>query len=417
MTSPRRPIGRFSAKHFWLRSDVDAELDAELKFHFARTVESLVEQGWRPGDAQIEAERRFGDIASYRRELGRLGRSRVRHRRLRGILDVVRQDLTFAARGLRRAPGFSVLVIFTLALGIGANAAMFGVVDRLFLSPPRHLSQPEDLRLLFLQRMGLEGRSRARFLTYPDYQDLRSLPAVESAAAYDWPHPWTLGTGDAASKVTVQMATASFFPTLGVNPALGRFYSEAEDQPGAALTAVLSDSFWQRAFGRDPAVLGKVLHLDSARYQVIGVAPEGFTGAELRHVDIWLPLEAAGFATGEALDSRTSWWVRGVVRLATGVPLEQADVQLTAAHLAARAAHEEAGGEPYLEIQQPRLFTGPIIAARGPGKTATSRLSLWLAGVSLLVLLIACANVANLLLTRGIRASREQAVRVALGSG
>jgi predicted permease len=344
--------------------------------------------------------------------------------------DAMRQNLRTSVRGLLKSPGVSAAIIVTLALGIGANAMMFGVIDRLLLSPPQHLTQPDRLRHLYLERGGADDlRRTSRILTYPDLEDLQALPALESVGGYTaGVGSWTMGVGAEARRVRVQQAAAGFFPTLGVKPARGRFYAADEDAPGAPLTAVLGDEFWEREFGRDPAILGRVLQLNRGRYEVVGIAPAGFTGAELSAVDVWLPLRASAAAEspGDAgFDDRGMGWINAVVRLKPGVTDDAADAQLTTGYVAARRAFEAERGAAYMDRrglprvdrEAPRLFTASVIAARGPSRSRVSSIAIWLAGVSLVVLLIACANVANLLLARGIRARREITIRAALGAG
>lgn len=411
LPGPVRRVFRMSR----FRSEVDRDLDEELAFHFARSVEALSRDGMSRREAEELTRERFGDTRAYRTALMRIKRGEARMAQRSETIDSVVRTAEAALRGLRRSPGLSAAIVGVLGLGIGANAVMFGVVDRLLLSPPQHVADWQDVRHLFIERLDFTGeRKAARTLTHPDFQDLRAVGGWSSVAGYTTPESLTAGNGAEAHSVQAVLASAELFPLLGVEAARGRFFDEGEDDYGARPTAVLSNEYWERRFGAAEDVVGQSLQIGKGSYTVIGIAPPGFTGAELQPVDVWLPLEAAqGIQQGsdDWARSRNWWWLRAVARLADGATDEATTAEATAAHRAGRA--EQIAQDHYDEDAQ--IVSASIISARGPNPTAEASVSRWLAGVSAIVLLIACFNVANLLLARGIRARREVAVRLALG--
>jgi putative ABC transport system permease protein len=395
--------------------DRDAELREELKTHLDMAVADRIARGESPPEARTAARRELGNHAQIQEATRDVWGGRW--------LEHFAQDVRYALRVFRRNPAFAVVAILSLTLGIGANTALFEVVNavRLRLLP---VAEPDDLLEVRLATM--EG-ARGNFQSWHPAVTQPVWRAVQERQQAFNLFAWSRGAFNLAESGEVRPAdglwvSGEFFNVLGLRPAQGRLLTPADDRPGCAPRAVLGHAFWQRAYGGDPSVVGRTLTLRTRPVEIVGVAPAGFHGLEVgRTFDVALPIcaEAVLSLDGKGrTQAGTTWWLMMFGRLKPGWTLERAT-----AHLAAISP----------EIFRTTLPAGyPAVSVNGylamsllavPGGQGLSRLReayespLWLLlGIAGLVLVIACANLANLLLARASAREREISVRLGLGA-
>ncbi|MEP6779409.1 MAG: ABC transporter permease, partial [Gemmatimonadaceae bacterium] len=370
------------------RSDTASNVDDEIGFHFEQKVAEFVAQGMTLGEARTRAEAEFGDVESVRDSLRTIGmRVEKKHRRAEWW-EGAAQDLKYVLRTLRRSPAFTITVIVTLALGLGANAALFSVLDQLYVQTPAGVANALQMRRVY-QFMANSGRPfTRRGLSYPEIRAVREVaPAGLKFAGYRNTRT-KLGLNREGPEIGVTSVEGDYFGLAGVRPELGRFFTPDESRiEGISMLAVISDALWERQYGRDPNVIGKEIDLGTHRHIVIGVAGGKFRGTDIDVADMWVPMNSVG-----TLKGRDPAWFESQNNNGIGVLTRVPDEGVVGVFdaRATNALHT-------VRISKDTLtstFLASIIEARAGelyGKELA--ISTRLGGVAVVILLIACANV------------------------
>jgi predicted permease len=415
---------------FW-RSTVDRDVDTELRFHFEERLADLMACGMPPADARAQAEEEFGDRTLYRERLKEIDRRMEGRRRRTRWREVLAADIRYALRGMRRSPSLAFTVVVVLALGVGANATMFGLIDRLLLQAPPHISDPDRVVLLHVGRPAdswVQISQPYVFKTVmeqavPDFSGVAvATPTGVVRRTY-----YPVGRGVTAARAAGALVSNNYFSVLGVRPALGRLFTPTADTATIPeRVAVLGYGYWQRQYGGQREALGQQIELGTESFTIIGVLPPGFTGTEMRDVDVWLPVNAApGFRFARETDWKTSsnsQWLLVVARLRPGVDVRHAEAQATLAlRNWRRSLLSQVTPARLARIDSSQVTFSSMIPGKSKwewglsGSGGDVKITMLLAGASGMLLLIACANIANLLLVRSLSRRREIAVRLSLG--
>jgi predicted permease len=379
------------------RSRVDRDIADELQSHLELRIESNIGSGMSPEEARREALLRFGNLTSTRERVAASDTTL-------GLAGLAR-DIRYASRQLRRSPGFALTAILTLALGIGANVIVFGVLNAMILHP-LNIPEPDRLVELANSRAGDDNQS------YPDFLDYQSRNSTfTDMAAYRMGAVGLSSQGSAQVTWNFEVST-NYFDMLGIRPQAGRFFHANDDHgPNSAPYIVLTDAFWHNRFNADPSIIGTTVDLNKHPYTVLGVAPKGFHGTELFFwPEFWMPIVNEEQVEGyNFLTKRSSHGIFAIGRLKPGVTTHQAQDNLNSVARQMKRENPTTDDTLFARLVKPGLI-GDTLA--GPAKTFLAALM----GLALLVLTAACINLAGIFAARSADRSRELAIRLSIGS-